>query len=675
MTTEKTTLSSDSTLEFETQSIQKMDVANRRLAKQIHDLWLLHFIYGGLDGLSNNLSWIKLVFDFHYANSSLSSSEEMYKWFLTPEGAVIAATTSIGLVVFSMLANHFDDEDKNAIKRYIAIIWPYVRDLKALKNAYKGFKSTLLLAKLLGATADVSYLVNPIGIALGVLSFLNRIWYRRMVSDRKDMMKANAKYLDDIQNPQDKITLQLLEDIEKAINRQSTFLRFSALASAFYGGLTDAQYLYVGVFTLCSLPPPLLLAMTVFTAIYFLFCIATRVYEEYDFQQKLVISQVKLELALEGKRIELRFEKLRLLSAKLALDPENEMLRAKQSKIGLYFDAAFLCFKEKQNELRTISARSYGEAFLIGAKNGLSAYGALAALLFVIGMMAPFPPYLLVSAIVLGMVLLIGFIAHSLDCNYQHRKKCEQKKESKTKFQLFQLGTFKEALDQVKDLRPEVVRTAILDGMVVDPSPQFFFQELFEIIRSFASAMGKGLRYFNSDKSPLIITLMVVSASVHTIIFALRAYARGFGRKAIDAVSLKDDTENELVTFKSSEDFVYETYLPLAKVKPSTSRGQKLKPTCDNRVCLREDKFPLIKNDPSKSKEPKLTGISKFSFFNKVNASNDTVKARAMSSPMTLSSHSRKNYSEPISAPLKNMGKSPSLSDIIPDSGLDHCTF
>ena len=54
--------------------------------------------------------------------------------------------SSILLIVFSTLANHFNDEDANLIKRYITILWPYCRDtMKALKNAYKGVRSTFRL--------------------------------------------------------------------------------------------------------------------------------------------------------------------------------------------------------------------------------------------------------------------------------------------------------------------------------------------------------------------------------------------------------------------------------------------------------------------------------------------------------------------------------------------------
>ena len=47
---------------------------------------------------------------------------------------------------------------------------------------------------------NLSQLIVPFGLILGVLSVLNRIWLRYMVNQRKEMMKANAKLLQELQN-------------------------------------------------------------------------------------------------------------------------------------------------------------------------------------------------------------------------------------------------------------------------------------------------------------------------------------------------------------------------------------------------------------------------------------------------------------------------------------------
>ncbi|MBA2651511.1 MAG: hypothetical protein H0U73_04495 [Tatlockia sp.] len=552
----KTLTDSDSTSASKNQLADRKDAQYRPLAKKLHDQGnILYPFYGGLDGLSSAFSTMKLGFDFRYITTNLSSAEEMHKWLITPEGALIAALFSIGIITLSILGNYFDDKDENTLKSYIAIFWPYLRAvLKALKNAFKGFKSAIQIIQLLGGGAELQYLIVPVGLTLGIISAINRVWHLWMVNKRKDMMKANAILLNEMQKLNEstlELSLAKLDQIRGKINRQSLNIRFFALVSASYSGIVDALYLYIGVFSLCSLVPPVLIAMTVFTSIYFLTCIATRMYEEYDFQQKLIISQTKIELAAEGKKIELFLNELQSLTLKLSEDVLNQNYIEKQKNIFLLFQTAADRFITKKNKLRSLSCPSYFAAFLLGAKNGLAAYGALTSVLFLVGIMVfPFPPTLLITVIVLGMALLIGFIIHSLVANYWHHEKCEQRQAKET-VELSNIGRlFKNAKLQVSELKPEEVKTAILDGMVVDPSPQFYFQESFEILRAGVSAAGKGPKAVTTilapweivddeghvHETPVMMGFMVVSALLHSLIFGLRAYARGFGRDPIDAV-------------------------------------------------------------------------------------------------------------------------------------------
>ncbi|MBA2710808.1 MAG: hypothetical protein H0U57_09480 [Tatlockia sp.] len=571
----------------------KIDVKSRKMAKKMHNLGVIYIFYGALDGLSLSYSMIKYLFDLHLADSKLSSSDEMHEWLVSPLGAVLAASSSIFLVGFSMLANHFDDDDKDIIKSLIATYWPYLRDLmKGLKNAYKGLKSTLQVAELLGGMS-LKHLIFPIGITLGILSALNRIWLRWMVSQRKEMMKDNAQLLNYFQKSENLSLEDLNYELTK-IKTQTTELRALALFCAAYGGVIDGLYLYIGVLGLCSLTPPTLIAMAVFCTIYFAACIMTRVYEEYDFQQKLLISQAKIELAYEGKKIELLFENLQISFSQLADNPLDSHLLSEQEKALYFCEEAVAAFKVKQDKLRSLTSSSYTIAFLMGTRNGLAAYGALASILFVVGIVvSSFPPALLISIIVLGMSLLIGFIVHALITNYfQECAKQEKRKQDlgietqlnkKTFADLEKL--LKNTGQEVKDLKPEEIKTAILDGMVVDPSPQFFFQEWFEVIRSFFTGLNKGVKAIDLTLNPLetpgadghyhetsiMVGFMVVSACVHALTLALRALSRGFGRKSIDAVPLASDDEIELKTFSSSgtgyEDLDEDEFQPIEKLE------------------------------------------------------------------------------------------------------------
>ncbi|ASQ44671.1 hypothetical protein [Legionella clemsonensis] len=537
----------------------RMDAQSRLMAKRLHELRIVYAIYGALDGLSLSYSMIKYTFDLLYGNGNVSTSDLMHEWMLTPEGIAAAATSTITLVVFAMLANHFQDDDANKFKSYLATVWPYCRDtMKGLKNAYKGFRSAVQVIDLIGGQ-NLNFMIVPMGLLLGVLSAANRIWFRYQVNIRKDMMKANAKLLDAIKNS-DNLSLAEIEQKHSETKSQSMTLRRQMLLSAAYGGVVDGLYLYVGVLSLCALAPQVFLAMTVFCAVYFIACIATRIYEEYDFQRRLVITQAKIDLALCGKKLEVEFLNLMKSGERIGYE-EQKKLFAEQKKLFTEINHLYETFEKKRAYLRELSTLSYSSAFLAGMKNGLAAYGALASLIFGVATIlvlasASFPPFLLITCISMGMGFLIAFIAHSLIHAHRHQIKQEAETIHNPHNQQLNeiLVSLKQANDQVKEqiaeLKPEKIKTAITDGMVVDPSPQFFFQEWFEVVRSFFSGLGKGSKAvdftMNSFQergadghyhdTPIMVGITALSALVHGIALALRAQARGFGKDPIDKV-------------------------------------------------------------------------------------------------------------------------------------------
>ncbi|KTD36389.1 transmembrane protein [Legionella nautarum] len=571
-----------------------MDLLARRkdqspppLAKKLHEWHLIYGIYGALDGLSLSYSMIKYLWDVLFG--SASNSDEMHDWLIEPEGALAAASGSITLIVFSMLANHYSDDDENLFKRYIAIVWPYCRDtMKGLKNAYKGSRSMLQLIETLSGGQSLAHLFVPIGLALGGISVLNRIWYRRMLTERKTMMKANAKLLEEIQNTTDFDLLPRITDDPtdldnpNPIKRQSKPVRLAALLSAAYGGVVDGLYLYIGVFGLCSLAPPLLIAMTVFSSIYMLSSIATRIYEEYDYQRKLRIAEAKIELAHSGKTIELMVKKLHLLHLKIAGTKNNIDLLKEQQELVEQFNIAIQLFEQKRKNYRSITTLSYTSAVLAGAKRGLYAYSALASLVFAVGTIlvlasTPFPPFLLVSCISIGMLLLIGFIAHSIITTHQHRLKQKEIIEAELGTmcpiedeKLIHIKWLYDASCDVQHLEPERVKEAVLDGMAIDPTPQFFFEEWFEVIRSFFSGVGKGSKAIGLMMNPLEVTddkghyheslimmgFIAFSAFIHTITLAARAYAR-MGKDPLEKpfmVNKQDRNDSDFTSLDNSCD-------------------------------------------------------------------------------------------------------------------------
>lgn len=539
----------------------RKDAQSRLLAKKLHKLGFIYALYGALDGLSLSYSTVKYCFDLLLGDSKLSSSDIMHEWMLSPTGLATTITATATLVLLSTLANCFDDDDKKFYKRFIAISWPYIRDaLKALKNSYKGIRSTLQLVDLFsGGAAGAMHFIMPLGIAFGGLTVLSRLWYRSMLSERKEMMKISGQLLEQVK-ARTHISSKRTESLLKAIQRQSMATRALALFSAGFSGSVDGLYLYIGVLTLCSLAPPALIAMTVFCGLYFLACIATRVNDEIEYQRKLQLAAVKVEFALLGKQVERDFKKLQRISIKLASQYDDQQLVQLQTDQLEILKKSVALFESKREEYLDLSTTSYTSAFIGGMKNGLAAYGALAGAMFAVATIlilcsTSFPPALLIACVSVGMALLIGFTVYSMIQNRQHRSK---QREALPPFgTLSEILAIKgETMQAVQALTPEKVKKTILGGMVVDPSPQFFFQEWFEVLRSFFSGMGKGSKAVDYTMNPLqapddnghyhdtpvMVWVTIASSVLHAIVLALRAYARGLGRNSIEVplVDAKD---------------------------------------------------------------------------------------------------------------------------------------
>lgn len=531
-----------------------------KLAARLHNAGAVYVFYGAIDGLSLSYSMIKYLFDLLFTTGEISSADAMRDWMMSQEGMEAVAATSVSLVVFSMLANHFSDNDANLFKRYIAVVWPYGRDaMKGLKNAYKGVRSTLMVFELLNLTQDLSHLIVPVGLLLGGLSVLNRLWFRMLVGqDRKDMTKANTTLASAIQKGPG-LSEEGMAAERKKINKHSERVRTMALLSAGYGGIVDGLYLYVGVLGICSLAPAVLEAMSVFCAIYFLACVATRIYEEYYFQQLLSISELRVELAIQGKGIESLVSQLASLNTDISKAREEDVadLVLRRKKLAEGITAAVEKFRNQREELRSLSSLSYPAAVLAGLRNGLAAYGALASAMFAVSTLlvlssTAFPPNLLVTCILLGMICLAGFVAQSLEVARNHYAIKQEEKLFDDKLLDISkiLSQFKEENNRLCDVgNLDRVQQVVADGQKVEGLPQSLILALFEVGRSFFSGIGKGTKAIGFalyalqevdeqgryHDTPVMMGLMMVSAIAHALILALRAFARGLGRPPVDA--------------------------------------------------------------------------------------------------------------------------------------------
>ncbi|WP_133131195.1 hypothetical protein [Legionella yabuuchiae] len=613
---------------------------HEKFAKSLHEQAYIYALYGALDGLSLSYSMIKYGFDVLCANSNSSTSDLMHDWMCTPGGALIAATEAITIIAFSLLANTFKDNDPNAFKRYIAILWPYVRDtMKGLKNGYKGVRSTMIAASLLSGQ-NVAFMIIPVGVLLGGLSVLNRLWYRRMVNKRKAMMAINDTILSNIKalerweaegcevlaidkppnektinelpikknaayifcdsklfyinklfgqcieltltqeqylalkekltpqptsRPLSEVELSAITEttthkhatIQSTLDEQNQFLnsnRYKGLASQLYGGVVDGLYLYMGVLGLSVMVPQVFVAMAVICVVFTLACIVTRMYEEHAYQEKLKQSQAKLQFAICGKELEgLCTDALNLIrNTEPGAVATQEEFKAQEAIITA-FKAKHDEFIERRNALSEQLKLSIASAALAGLRHGLAAYSAIASVLFatatvyaIIG--AAFPPVLIISAVLSGLACLIGFTAFSLYKNYHDQGEQDESLAENGATLDILVNKIKEvkaeSRDKINQIESSHVKNAIYESMEVNPSPQYQFQEWFEVVRSLFSGLAKGQKSIDFtlnplqeideqghyQETPVMLGLAAGSAVIFSVVLALRALARGIGK-------------------------------------------------------------------------------------------------------------------------------------------------
>ncbi len=173
----------------------------KKKAKAIYDqaIWI-RGLFGALDGLIISYSTFKYIFDY-ITPADIASSDAMHDWMVTGAGAFGACSASLAIITLSLIGNIFDDEHKNPLIRSMAMIWPYVRDgFKGLKFAYKGVRSTIQIAQLMGVN-NLGSMIFPLGLVLGVAAAANRIWYRNQITEkRKEYQKNNNVLLNRAQN-------------------------------------------------------------------------------------------------------------------------------------------------------------------------------------------------------------------------------------------------------------------------------------------------------------------------------------------------------------------------------------------------------------------------------------------------------------------------------------------
>lgn len=628
----------------------KVDAEARELAKKLDKAGYIYAFFAGVDGLSISCTTLQLLFSAYFTNNdSVSASDALHDWLKSPAGFLIAATESIAIIAFSMIANHNDSKNsKDSLKRFLALMWPYFRDiLKATKNAYKGVRSLVQMANQLGGV-NVNVLILPLGVALGGLAALNRVLYRRLKNKRKKMQDCNELLLAEIEqrcclvrasadpenmsaqtrkellnnqpsyilfdskiyyidsngrlilltssnmgqlesifpvenNKKTGLTQDNLEQIKSLtghipakvvwteeqrqafrvqIIQEDVSTRVQGYFSAALGGAIDSLYLYLGLLGLSALAGPAFIPMAVFCIIQSICCIVSRSYDEYTAQRDFRVKKAEIDLALyineREPAIQAWIAELQDLSIKLSRDNGEDASESTRAgwhvafeRVGSNLNNEIKVFTAKRNHLQSLQTLSNTEALLVGIKNGLSAYSAYSSAIFFVATVlilasTPFPPALLITSVSIGIALLLGFMTHALVQAYRHRAEMKAKTDSPD-LKLFNMMMALKDPELVHGVRVDSVESIMGDGLVVDSSPQYFFQDWFEVIRMAFSGPGKGSKLLDFTlndfqtrdretghyRDPLFMQILAIfPAILCTIVLPLTALSRSFSKRA-----------------------------------------------------------------------------------------------------------------------------------------------
>ncbi len=596
------------------------------LAKRLHESRYLYATYGALDGLSNICSHWRYVFDLIYFTSDLNSDDKLHEFLSSPEGFAIAGIETILVMGYATIGNYFDGKDKNRpVINFLSVTWPYLRDFfKGSKNTYKGILAALKMTSFLSGTSLLPYVV-PSSLGLGFLSVISRLLMRDIYSQRKIMMKNNTQIWQNIQNLNARnLSPKELEkqgqSILDNIQNQSENSRFWSMIGAGYGGTIDGLYYYTGIITLLGVPG--LLSLSIPVALFLISCsflygitnIINRLYEEKNYQKKLDISIAKANLAYTGRKIECLYHTARKLNLK-----GNQILNKESYEtLKNYLDN----FENQRQELSNLETLSYESAFLLGLTHGLSAYGVLASIIFAIStvtflIMQTMPPTLLIIValtIASGLFFMATFAANAVYHTYQYHQ-LASKVEMKATTSLKELKSLVDIGQGVINANKpdEEIESAVRDCMVIDRQPSFFFMELFEVIRSFFSGIGKGTKsvltfntfqeigddghyHFEAD-SWIFLAFTSVSSCVYAICLALRAYARGFGRPPIDCLESNDVDDSSPTSSACSTDDAHQSEIKVSRSSDLSLFSQQSKKAIPLRRAHSESEIKVNTND------------------------------------------------------------------------------
>ncbi|MBI2786790.1 MAG: hypothetical protein HYX60_11030, partial [Legionella longbeachae] len=384
-------------------------------AKRVHESGHIYGISAFLDSEILTYSGFKSFFDIFATDKN-----SLRDWLKTPEGLAIASVGSIGLLGLSYIANASKKDDPRAYRQNIMALWPYFRNvISEIKSASKSARNTLKIAALFNAT-NLNHLMLPLGLTLATTSVLNRIWFGKLQVQRKKLKKELQSILNEIttfkvseENCNHIMQLQVhkeaLSAFYKKIPSEYNSQQGFAYLSAAYNGLIDGLAYYIAAMTLVTFTSPAFIPIAAFCVVFSLASINSRIYEEYEYQRDLEHDILLIKLNLKRQEIKILNQELTFLTDN---NDKNTLARKKilnQELIQLLADEVSLSLQYVTKPSLTLS-----KAFS-GLKKGLSNY-AFVNKMFMTSLVffSAVPAALLLSNMIIGLALLVGFTMYSM---------------------------------------------------------------------------------------------------------------------------------------------------------------------------------------------------------------------------------------------------------------------
>ena len=355
--------------------------------------------------------------------------------------------------------------------------------------------------------------------------------------------------------------LSFNKDDLKSVKAQavSWYWRTLYLVLKAFNGLIDSLYLFIGIITLSTLGTQTFFYAAVISIFYCAVCIATRAYEEYEQQNRLIMSELALNLTQEAMKLKYHFFELHEISKEIADRPpsssDRDLALRQGAQIGA-LDQHLSLFKTIHTNLQQRAILSPLFTILRGAQNGISAYGAILSFAFSTSIIC-----MLVGGTI-SPVFVIGCIASGIPCLlisvlaswYQHRpdRRTETIKDNQAV-----IDNLNELMEAVKTGGNRIVRDQKLLAerhIETATSPQEptvrLIVDVMEVFRSFFSSIGKGKKetdfilngYQEPDHlghvqdTPFMTPFICAFSVLSCLVFTLRAYAKYFSNKqTIDA--------------------------------------------------------------------------------------------------------------------------------------------